>query len=104
MENNSVSACETLLVASTLNNKNKGNLTMLLMRASEDGNKELVRQLLECGVDPNAKGTDLWTPLHFAARKGHSPTARLLLKHGADANARAKFKPNSGNILIVLII
>jgi ankyrin repeat protein len=43
---------------------------------------ELVRSLLEQGVDPNAKGS----PLHLAAYQGNVGMAKLLLEHKADPN------------------
>ena len=59
-----------------------------LMMAADGGSIEVVQFLLEttCEVnlqnyqDPN-KG---WTPLHYAADKGHFDICQLLLKHGAN--------------------
>ena len=32
-----------------------------------------------------------WTMLHWAAMKNHLEVAKMLLKHGADVNAQAKW-------------
>lgn len=71
VENGDIPLVEMLLETSegTVNDKDVHNLTPL-MRAATDGNAELVRLLLEHGADPNVKGPDLWTPLHFAANEG----------------------------------
>lgn len=59
------------------------------MNPTIGGNCELTKLLLDHGADPNARGPDFWTLLHFAVHKGHAPIVRLLLDHGADANAKA---------------
>lgn len=57
-----------------------------LYHASSLGLLEVVRELLAAGWDPNG-----WVnrpPLHKAIVGGHVETVGLLLKHGADVNAR----------------
>jgi hypothetical protein len=49
-----------------------------------------VRELLEEGIDPNARDAHGKTPLHKAASEGHVHVARLLLEHGANPNAQGK--------------
>src|SRR3989338_282627 len=58
----------------------------LLMFAASKGRKEVVRLLLEKGVDVNSKSTSGWTALIFAARHSHPEIIRLLAKKGADPN------------------
>jgi len=56
--------------------------------AASVGDLERVRELLEEGIDPNARDAHGETPLHKAASEGHVHVARLLLEHGANPNAR----------------
>jgi ankyrin repeat protein len=85
------------------------NKTPLLLLSENSGNLELAQILLEHGADPNAWSTKTmddggeyegWvgngngngngngSPLYVALKKGHTGLAQLLLKHGADPNAR----------------
>lgn len=50
-------------------------------------------QLLKSGLDPNYRVTDneiAWTPLFLAARGCHLETVQVLLKHGAEVNAKSQ--------------
>ncbi|CAK8994193.1 unnamed protein product [Durusdinium trenchii] len=58
-----------------------------LVLAASCGHLEVVRLLLEAGVDKDAADTDGWTALHIAAENGHSEVVRLLLEAGADKDA-----------------
>ena len=49
---------------------------------------QLVRSLLEQGVNVNESDNEDLTPLHYAAHNGWSDLADTLLNFGADANAR----------------
>ena len=59
-----------------------------LMTAADSGHVEVVRLLLaRTRPDVNAKDYDGSTALHFAARRGKTEAARLLIEAGADVNA-----------------
>jgi ankyrin repeat protein len=56
------------------------------------GNVEMVRLLLENEADPDAStSTNMRTPLHWAAQKGHLEIMKILVKFGANISARDKF-------------
>ena len=65
---------------------------LALALAAQTGHAEVVRLLLDAGVDPsryNPVGAHAHsTPLHQAALRGHADVARLLLDRGADATLR----------------
>jgi ankyrin repeat protein len=51
---------------------------------------EVVTLLLERGSDPNQRGINDYTPLHYLAGLGDVARIRLLLAHGADPSARTR--------------
>jgi len=66
----------------------KSNLLhMALLSVSEAPRPDVVRHLIELGVDVNAKNRRRWTPLHFAARTNSAAAVKLLIDAGADVNA-----------------
>lgn len=60
-----------------------------LMKASQFGDLEKIREFVKRGAEVNAKNQaiDLMTPLHYAAGNGHIEIAKLLLENEADVNA-----------------
>ncbi|XP_013191949.2 ankyrin repeat domain-containing protein 39 [Amyelois transitella] len=68
-----------------------------LWHAAYYGDKERVKYLIEKSRDPkeavNAADNAGYTPLHYAARKGHVDICRILLSNGAVIDAQTK----SGN-------
>jgi uncharacterized protein len=62
-------------------------LHMALVTVTTAPSPEVVRHLIELGVDVNARDRRLWTPLHFAARTKNPAVVKLLLEAGADVNA-----------------
>lgn len=60
--------------------------------AARNNDTGIVMTLLAAGADPNLRGGEYKSmPLHQAAERGSIETARLLLDHGADLNARDRF-------------
>lgn len=54
------------------------------------GHKELVKLLLEHKANPNSATMAGHTPLHIAAREGHTQTARVLLDMNAQQTKMTK--------------
>jgi|688.fasta_scaffold711747_1 ankyrin repeat protein len=59
--------------------------------ASKNGISEIVKMLLDKGVNPNIKNTELITPLSFASEKGYVNIVKMLLDKGADPNIKDKW-------------
>jgi len=74
-----------------LNAKTRGGATALMIAAlSGDGDKEMVRALVQRGADPNVASKNGWTPLLLAIRNGNTEIAGFLLDANANPNARDK--------------
>ena len=58
--------------------------------AARYGNIEAVKQHMAAGTDVDAKNVDGWTPMLFAAARGHKELAELLIANGADVNVKSK--------------
>ena len=58
---------------------------MNIWEASGSGNIEELKRILEEGVDTNAKDSEGWAPLHYAAFKGQKEAVKVLLEKGADS-------------------
>ncbi|UCK58910.1 hypothetical protein AFCA_001744 [Aspergillus flavus] len=54
--------------------------------ASEEGNLEIVRTLLEQGADVTMADIDGWTPIYTASHNGHTQVVRLLIENGSNVN------------------
>jgi ankyrin repeat protein len=50
----------------------------------------LVTLLLDNGADVHQRGINDWTPLHYAVTQWDLPSVELLLRYGADPNARTR--------------
>ncbi|KAH9073482.1 hypothetical protein EDB83DRAFT_76113 [Lactarius deliciosus] len=59
--------------------------------ASLRGHVQIVRSLLQCGVDVDVRGVWNWTPLHLASWGGHVDTVQCLLDQGADVNLQDNY-------------
>jgi hypothetical protein len=54
-----------------------------LFYAVEKGNLVYAQKLLNMNLDPNLKGPGGYTPLMYAAARGHAPLTELFLRNGA---------------------
>ncbi|OQV12609.1 Protein phosphatase 1 regulatory subunit 12A [Hypsibius exemplaris] len=66
--------------------------------AAAKGYQDIMRMLLELGVDLNARDADGWTPLHAAAHWGHREGCKMLVENGCDM----EIKTNMGQTVIDL--
>lgn len=64
------------------------DLDKLLRDAAEFGDLEQCRLAIARGANVGWRDVIQWTPLHWAARNGHTQIAQLLLQSNADVNAR----------------
>lgn len=62
-----------------------------LIEAVDDGNRQMIDQLLEQGVDANGKNNRGWTPLMEAADEANLSLVKLLVEKGANVNAQSNF-------------
>ncbi|VDQ13760.1 unnamed protein product [Trichobilharzia regenti] len=46
--------------------------------------------MIQAGAEVNSRTRDGLTPLHCAARAGHTSTVECLLKHGGDVSVKTK--------------
>ena len=65
-----------------------GRAGTALHSASREGQVEVVRSLLKCGVDEDARGVNNMSPLHLASVSGYLDVVQCLLDHGADPNSQ----------------
>ena len=63
-----------------------GHAGTALHSASDAGQVQVVRTLLKCGAEVDARGVGNQPPLMLASFNGHVDTVQCLLDHGADPN------------------
>jgi ankyrin repeat protein len=65
-----------------------GELHYISHLASERGQVDVARMLIERGADVTAQNDDGRTPLHLASYRGQVDIARMLIERGADLAAQ----------------
>lgn len=75
---------------SILINSKNSNYQTALMVASEKGNTNVAKLLLDNGADVNIVDPKLLTALHYATQARHVKIVQLLLMHGANVDAKSK--------------
>ncbi|KAF4502230.1 ankyrin repeat-containing [Fusarium agapanthi] len=71
-----------------------------LSYASEEGNHEIVVELIENGVNPNERCSGRELPLSYAVAGGHVSVTKELLNHDADPNAKSGIDMDGQMILV----
>lgn len=94
------------------NTPNTYGMTVLMI-ASLRNDENVIQQLLDCNVDPNAcvpligtnsncpnihPDTQHWTAITFAACKGNFNAVRLLLEHGANVEGGASMSDDASTL------
>ena len=79
----------SILVNSRTNPASAGEGETPLHIAVKNGNREMVKFLLDKGADVNAGDKYEATPLHFACRNGDGYIARMLVEFGGDLTIKA---------------
>ncbi len=63
-----------------------------LLKALEKSAWKLAGDMIDAGANPNARASNGYRPLHYAAMHGQLDLAQALLDKGADINARADYR------------
>jgi ankyrin repeat protein len=79
-----------LLIGSASLAMNSVYLGVKLCDAAETRNLERVRRLLATGIFVDARDNCGWTPLMWAAWRGHTDMCELLIEHNARINAASR--------------
>ncbi len=82
-----------------------------LLKAAEEGDRKEVEELVDFGVDINAKDWKGWTALIYASRLGYADMVRMLLYEGAEVNVKGNngftallYAPHGGDIDIARML
>lgn len=68
-----------------------GDIDRLLQKATQNGDVEQVKELLQAGANADHESEQGLTPLHWSALNGRADLAEVLIDHGADINQRERY-------------
>jgi ankyrin repeat protein len=75
-----------------------------LHNATQNGDVERVKQLLEEGARANHESEQGLTPLHWSALNGRADLAEVLIEHGADINHREGYTGKLTPMAVALLM
>ena len=83
---------QLIAAGSNPNYDDRGGFPALIAALATDrpDRLQLLGLLLERGADPNRRGVNDWTPLHYALNRRDLDAARLLLANGVDPSLRTR--------------
>ena len=83
---------QLIAAGSNPNYDDRGGFPALIAALATDrpDRLQLLGLLLERGADPNRRGVNDWTPLHYAVSRRDVEAIRLLLANGADRSLRTR--------------
>lgn len=68
-----------------------GDIDRLLQKATQNGDVDRVKELLQAGANVDHESEQGLTPLHWSALNGRADLAEVLIEHGADINQRERY-------------
>jgi len=69
----------------------EGDINRLLQKATQNGDVDQVKELLQAGANADHESEQGLTPLHWSALNGRADLAEVLIDHGADINQRERY-------------
>jgi ankyrin repeat protein len=72
-------------------NENVQDWNKKLLKYSEKGNLNGVKDCIENGADVNCKNNSNWTPLMYSSYYGHLEIVKVLIENGVDINYKDKW-------------
>lgn len=67
------------------------DINQLLQKATQNGDVDRVKELLQAGANADHESEQGLTPLHWSALNGRADLAEVLIEHGADINQRERY-------------
>lgn len=93
-----------LVVDEHVTTPSDGDIDRLLHKATQEGDVERVKRLLQEGANADHEGDQGLTPLHWSALNGRADLAEVLLEHGAAINQREGYTGKLTPMAIALLM